>query len=250
MPRRPVASLRPAEVAEAAVLADLSVVLLFLGWLLPIGAILQILSVAPLAALAVRHRARVVVIAAVACSSVAFLVGGVGLWSVAVVISFVGLVVGAAMRRGWGRGRLALITLAVWAPLAGITVGQLLVFAGLRKLAIQQITFTYRGLRSLLLHFPFVGRVAALRAARHWLLDGGNAAVSWGTQHWWVLVSVGELLAIETTALVAMMIGAPAIRRLGQALGPPAARVPRPAPGAIAMSTASGGAADGLEPPA
>ena len=208
--------LTPAELAEAAVLGDLSVALLFLGWLLPVGIILQVLSVAPLAALASRRRPRAVVAAGIASSSVAFLFGGAALWSLALLTAVLGLVIGMAARRGWGWPRLLLAVLPVWAAAAGVTVGQLLLFANLRRLALAQIRNSWHGVRSVISHARFL----------HPLVTAGNTTVSWILGHWWAVIPVSLLVLIEGGTLVAAAVGRPAIRRVERALGPPTPRAP------------------------
>lgn len=203
--------LTPGELAEAAVLGDLSVALLFLGWMLPVGLVLQVLSVAPMAALAARRRPRAVAAAGLASSSVAFLFGGAALWSLALVVALLGLAVGAASRRGWGWLRLAAVTLPIWAGVAAVTVGQLLIFANLRRLALAQIRNSWHGVRALISHFSFL----------HPLVTVGNTTVSWIIAHWWAVIPMSELLLIEGAGLVAAAVGRPAIRRVDRALGPP-----------------------------
>jgi energy-coupling factor transporter ATP-binding protein EcfA2 len=224
--RRSGGPLRPGELAEAAVLGDLSVALLFLGWMLPLGPVLQILAVAPMAALGARRRPRAVVAAAVASSSVAFLLGGVTLWSVAVVVALIGLVVGAASRRGWGRVRLLGAAVPIWVVVAGATVGQLALFSGFRKLSFDQIRNGWSGSRRILgwmdsaLHRAVGGRPLAP------LIRLGNHVVSWMISHWWLVIPAGELVLLVVATLVASAVGRPAIRRVEQVLGPPAPPVP------------------------
>ena len=71
--------LRPAEIAEAAVLADVTVVLCLLGWLLPFPGVFLAAAVTPMAVVAVRNRPRAVLTGAIAGLTVAFLIAGAGL---------------------------------------------------------------------------------------------------------------------------------------------------------------------------
>jgi energy-coupling factor transporter ATP-binding protein EcfA2 len=208
------------ELAEAAVLGDLTVALLFLGWMLPLGPFIQVLSVAPLAALAYRRRLRAVLGAAVASSSVAFLLGGVNLWSVCLVISALGYLIGLAMRRHWGRLRLAASGLVVWSLVAAVSVGQLLIFASFRKLALDQIRNSWHGVRRILNSAaPVVPGVTALE-------HGGNQVVSWMISHWWAVIPAGELLLVQGVLLAAWAISRPCIRTLEKAMGVPAIPAP------------------------
>ena len=197
-------------------LGDLGVALLFLGWMLPVGIVLQVLSVAPFAALASRRRPRAVVAAGLASSSVAFLFGGAALWSLALLAAVLGMVVGLATRRGWGWLRLVVAVVPVWAAAAAVTVSQLLIFANLRRLALAQIRNSWHGVRTLITHVHFL----------HPLVTAGNHAVSWIIGHWWAVIPVSELVLIEAGTLVAAAVGRPAIRRVERALGPPLPAAP------------------------
>ena len=67
--------LRPEELAEAAVLGDVALILTLGGWWLPFGYVLYVAATVPFAALVVRRRLRAAVIATVAAGQVAFLMG-------------------------------------------------------------------------------------------------------------------------------------------------------------------------------
>src|SRR5438128_716468 len=71
--------LRPAELAEAAVLGDVSLVLVFVGWLLPLTPVFFAAATVPFAAIVVRRRLRALVLSAIASGQVAFLLGGINL---------------------------------------------------------------------------------------------------------------------------------------------------------------------------
>jgi energy-coupling factor transport system ATP-binding protein len=73
--------LRPSELAEAAVLGDLALVMEVIAWFAPIGiaGLFQALAVVPFAVLAARHRLRAGLVSAVSASTVAGLVGGIGI---------------------------------------------------------------------------------------------------------------------------------------------------------------------------
>src|SRR5579872_2907749 len=77
--RRPHGTLRPSELAEAAVLGDIALVFEVLGWFLPLGGALQVMGVVPIALLASRHRARAAVVATTAVAAVGLVIGGLGL---------------------------------------------------------------------------------------------------------------------------------------------------------------------------
>jgi energy-coupling factor transporter ATP-binding protein EcfA2 len=211
-----------AELAEAAVLGDLAVALLFLGWMLPLGPIIQVLSVIPQAALAHRHRPRAVVASAVASSSVAFLLGGVNLWSIALIVAFMGLAAGGGIRRGWGLVRIGLLGLVIWAVVAGLAVLQLTLFSSFRQLTFDQIRNTWHGLRRTLGYLSrWFGPVGTWL---HW----GDLTVNWTISHWYLLIPVALLGFVEVVLLLATLIARPALRSLERSMGRPASRAPAP----------------------
>ena len=68
--------LTPLELAEAAVLGCVSLVIGLVGWFVPYAGGVIVLSTAPLAVVGYRHRVRAVVAASVAAGAVGFLVAG------------------------------------------------------------------------------------------------------------------------------------------------------------------------------
>src|SRR5207302_1957505 len=123
------------EVAEAAVLAELTVGLCVLGWLIPGGALVTMAAVAPMAALGARHRLRVVIAGGVCAVVTSMLIAGVGLAANALGCAVLGSVVGAAERRGWSRKRTLIVAAAtVWPLGGGAVVAALAVLSSLRQL--------------------------------------------------------------------------------------------------------------------
>ena len=213
--------LRPAELAEAAILADVAVGLILVGWLMPLGGILHAASVTPLAALAVRHRMRAMVVATLAGAAVAFLVGGVGLAIHVGSAGALGFAVGTAMRRGWGMARtVALAVATTGTALIGLTLLVLYSFSQLRNLTLAQIRIGWRGTARILQHI-------GLNSVVSW----GNHAVNWIIAHWWLAIPAGELVSVVATAVFARAFAVPALRRLTQATGA-APVVPPPPPDA------------------
>src|SRR5438105_10304667 len=93
---RPRGRLRPAELAEAAVLGDVALILSLAGWWLPFGYVLFVAATVPFAALVVRRRLRAALVAAVAVGQVALLMGGIGLEGYFVLIGLCGIAVRVA----------------------------------------------------------------------------------------------------------------------------------------------------------
>ena len=107
MARRRHGPLSAAELAEAAVLGDVALVLSFAGWLLPFPLVFFAAATVPFAALTVRRRLRAVVIATVASGQVAFLLGGFTLEINHILVALLG-------RDPDGFARLALGLLRLW----------------------------------------------------------------------------------------------------------------------------------------
>jgi energy-coupling factor transport system ATP-binding protein len=202
--------LRPGELAEAAILADVAVGLILVGWFMPLGGILHAAAVTPLAALTVRHRLRAMVVATLAGATVAFLIGGVALAINVGTAGALGLAVGIALRRGWGMTRTIVLAVGTTGiPLVGLTLLFLYAFASLRTLALAQIRNGWRGTSRILDHI-------GLSSVVGW----GNHAVDWIITHWWLAIPLGALVGIVGAAAFARAFAVPALRRLTQATGP------------------------------
>jgi hypothetical protein len=129
------------ELAAAALRGDVCVGLCVLGWLLPFGGGAVVVAVTSLAALAARHRLRVMVAAAAAGAVVGLLVAGPGLAGNVVICAVIGVVVGRCHRRGFGPVRIVVAAVAVvWPPVAALGVGLLVVFSEARTVALAQLS--------------------------------------------------------------------------------------------------------------
>lgn len=177
--------LRPVELASAAVLGGVTVVLAVVGVLVPIATILQLVAAVPMGVVARRHRPRALVAAAVAASSVGFLVAGTAPVSTILLAALVGGIVGEVKRRG--RGVLAATAaFAVAAPLLGaLVVGLLLIFSDLRDLLLQTIRNSVQGATTIVGQLPgtteAVAQVDALTAtlvANWWWTIGSSVAIT------------------------------------------------------------------------
>ena len=139
--------LGPAELAEAVVLADLSLALTVVGQVVPFGGALLMAAVVPLAVVGSRHRLRAVITGAIAAAAVGFLVIGTAAFTTMAACAALGAVVGAADRREWSRSRTMFVGITVLWPLAAVLVDvSLWVFADLRKLTLEQIRNGWKGL--------------------------------------------------------------------------------------------------------
>ncbi|MGH9089086.1 MAG: ATP-binding cassette domain-containing protein, partial [Acidimicrobiales bacterium] len=202
--------LRPHEVAEAAVLADVSVGLCLLGWLLPFGTVLTVLSIVPMAVLGARHRTRAVIAGGVAGAVTALFLGGTGLSGNLLTCAVVGAVVGAAIRRSWSRPRtVAVAVVGLWPVVAGGAVGALALFAGVRRLALEQVLVQWRGASRILHHLGFTGIAGA-----------GDRAVPWLVVHWPLPLAVGLLVAIVLSVWLTHRLTLPVVRYVARVVPP------------------------------
>jgi energy-coupling factor transporter ATP-binding protein EcfA2 len=203
--------LRAAELAEASVLADLAVMLIVVGWFLPLTALFVAAAVTPFAALTVRHRLRAVVMAALAGAVVGFLIFGLGLATNVAAAAGCGFVVGMGLRRGWGRVRTVAFGIAAgWAPLAALSLMGLAILSGTRELILKQFASTWRGVR---------GALNAVGVPQ--VVQSGDAIVGWLIRHWWVAVPAGELALVVVAVLLTREIASPVIARMESAVRRP-----------------------------
>jgi energy-coupling factor transport system ATP-binding protein len=199
--------LRPIEVAEAAVLADVTVALCLLGWLLPIGSVLIAVAVTPMAVIAIRNRPRAVIAGGVAGMTVAFLIAGTGLTTNVAGCAVLGTLIGASYRRSWGVLRtVGAAALLIWPPGALASLALLAVLTKLRQLALDQISNTWSGTARLLrdAHLYQVARA-------------GDTVTKWAVGHWWVSVPASLLAGTVTATWIARVLAWPVLQRLSLA---------------------------------
>jgi len=196
--------LRPIELADAAVLGGITLVLCLVGWFFPHASAVAVLGAAPMAVLEHRHRARAIIASAVAASAVGFLVAGTGPVAAVVGCALAGALAGYARRRNWGWARcLGTAALAV-PPAAALADGLLAVFSQSRRLALAQVTHGWHGVATVVRHVPLVDRgVPSVTSA----VDG---AVRW----WWVTVPVSVGIALLFVTLVAWALTGALVERL------------------------------------
>jgi len=216
MARRRHGPLSAAELAEAAVLGDVALVLSFAGWLLPFPILFFAAATVPFAALTVRRRLRAVVIATVASGQVAFLLGGFTLELNHILVALIGVIVGLAYRWRWGWLKTALFAIpTVWLPTAAFTLAALWAFANTRKLTFKQIDISTKGSRR-------VARWLGFDSAAKW----GDHAVHWVITHWWIMIPAFELVFLVLAALLCRRIANPALKRLDAAFARPGPDAP------------------------
>lgn len=188
--------LRPGELAEAAVLGDLALVLEIVGWFAPLGGALQALAIVPFAVLASRHRLRAGVIAVTSSASVAWLVGGVGIVLQTGLVGAVGLSVGAALRRNWSKPFAVVVTtLSAGLPVAAGTLLVDAISPSFRHLTFQQVRILWRDVAAVLSHL-----------GRKELADRGTHLLNVALAHWWYAVPAAEMAAILAVAIVCVRL--------------------------------------------
>lgn len=196
--------LRPIELATASVLAGVAVALTVIGWFLPHLGPVAALAVVPLGVVAHRHRFRALAASAFAASILSFLVAGTGTVSNIVECAVVGGFVGTALRRNWGFGVVAAAMAVIGPILAAISVGLLYVFGSIRKLTLDQIHNTWKGVERLLRGFN--GLDPTLHRLDHFVA----AAI----RDWWITVGVIVIAATFWFAALAWVLLGPVLERL------------------------------------
>ncbi|HWS46391.1 MAG TPA: DUF2232 domain-containing protein, partial [Acidimicrobiia bacterium] len=205
--------LRPGELAEAVVLADVSLALTVVGQVVPFGGALLAAAVVPMAVVGARHRLRAVIAGAVAAGGVGFLVVGSAALTSMAACGALGALVGAGDRRGWTRRRTMGTGLAVlWPPTAVLVDVALLLFSDLRRLTLDNIRNGWRGLFHILENLG-LSRIAA----------AGDRAVEWVVRNWWLSIPIALFFALWFGIWLAHGLATPALRRVRRAFGPPPA---------------------------
>jgi energy-coupling factor transport system ATP-binding protein len=201
--------LRPGELAEAVVLADLSLALTVVGQIVPLGGVLLVAAVVPLAVVGARHRTRAVIAGAIAAAAVGFLVIGTPALTTMAACAAFGSVIGIADRRGWGIGKtIAIGTAILFPPIAVLVDLALLIFSNLRTLTLDQLRNAWKGLFNLLHH---LGLATAANT--------GDRVLTWIVDYWYLSVPIALLLAILFGLWLGYRMATPALHRVRAAFG-------------------------------
>ncbi len=203
--------LRAGELAEAVVLADLTLVLSIVSQVIPLGGALLVVAVVPMAAIAARNRLRAVVAGTFAAAAVGFLVLGTPVVTSVVACGALGAVVGYASRRGFGFGRtVGLATVWLWPAISVVADLLLWVFSAYRTLLLVQVHNAWSGI-SRSLHNLHAAPITAVA-------DRGDELVAHVLRDWWLTVPLGLLVAVVVGAALAQRITAPTLHRVRAAL--------------------------------
>jgi energy-coupling factor transporter ATP-binding protein EcfA2 len=184
--------LAPIELATAAVMAALTVVLELAGAFVPHASAVSALGVVPAAVVAHRHRPRAVVASTVAACSVGFLVAGTAPLAPILLCALVGGLAGHGRRHGWGPGRVAVAALAAGPLLAGAYDALLALFSSLRRLILANLRNSAQGVTRI------VGRVPGL----HPLAARVDRLVAHALVDWWQVIAVSVVVFVLVATLV------------------------------------------------
>lgn len=216
--------LSPIEMATASVMAGVTVALVVAGWFFPHASALVSLAAVPLGVVANRFRLRALVTCTVAAMAVGFLVGGTGPATGMVGCALVGGFVGDARRRGWGLGRVVAGSLVLGPVVAGVADALFSLFASIRRLSLQQITNTWKGVHHLLHGVGSTGPVrAVLRPIDrtvdvsgfcHDALAFADRSVNLAVKDWWASIPIVIVVAFVSACVAAWLVLGAVLERL------------------------------------
>ncbi|MDQ2753950.1 MAG: DUF2232 domain-containing protein [Actinomycetota bacterium] len=234
-PAQPSGPLQPLELATAAVLGGLAVMLVMVGWWVPHASVVGAAGAIPFGVVAHRHRPRAVIASTVGASAIGFLMAGTGPVSSVFTCALVGGMVGDGKRRGWGFGRVMALAVVVGPVLAVLADGLLATFSALRNLTLAQVRNSVHGLALLAAKVPGLGPSA--RAV--------DSFVHRALADWWITVAALIVIGILASTVVAWIVLGHVLERLAwlratDRLGLPASTTspeemsaPRPLPVAL-----------------
>jgi energy-coupling factor transport system ATP-binding protein len=212
--------LRPAEIAQASVMAALCAATAVIAVVVPFAQGVSLLGTVPMGLLSYRYRLRVLIAAAVAGGTIAFLVAGVGGFMTVMNCAYIGGLTGIVKRKG--RGTPTVIASSIVAGLAfgAFAVLALTVLSRLRYLIFDTINANAQGLARFLEGLarlldwlrvpPFVWVADVLRWLAHPIRDGVGTAL-----HYWPLLVGGyALVAVMVVSLIGWWVLARIIERL------------------------------------
>ncbi len=202
--------LRPAELAEAAILADLAVLVTVLARLSPFAGLTTVVGAIPFAVLSMRQRTRAVVVAFWIAVVLVFLLAGFGAATQVLVMATFGGVSGRAFAGGWSRRTTVMRSVAIgWGTVASLTLGFLWLFDGLRELNLEAARVQWTGLARLL-------DGAGLDVVVGFL----DPRIDWMLEHWWITVPVFQLGISVFLTVFLDRLGRPITGRVLRSFGP------------------------------
>ncbi len=206
--------LTPAEMAEAAVLADLAVLAVVLARLSPFAGLTTVVGAVPFAVLRLRHRTRAVVMAFVVAVILVFLLAGFSAATQVLVMAVFGSLIGRGLALEQGARRIVTTTVAVgWCIVASLTVAFLWLFEGLRELNIEAVEVQWTGIAKGL---DAIGLDP--------VVDVVDPRIDWLIEHWYLSIPAFQLFISFFVAGFIVRVGRPVVGRVQRAFGvrPPA----------------------------
>ncbi|MGE2723978.1 ATP-binding cassette domain-containing protein [Mycolicibacterium pulveris] len=159
-PSRRTGSLRPGELAQAAVMAALTAATAIIAIVVPFAAGLALLGTVPMGLLAYRYRLRVLITAMVAGGIIAFLIAGVGGFMTVFNCAYIGGLTGIVKRRGRGTPTVVFVAIIAGAVFGAATVLALSILARLRHLIFDTVTANVEGVAAIIARIPDMQGVA------------------------------------------------------------------------------------------
>ena len=200
----PARSLRPAEMAQAAVMAALCAATAIIAVVVPFAAGLSLLGTVPMGILAYRYRIRVLLAAAVAGGIIAFLIAGVGGFMTVVNCAYIGGLTGIVKRKGRGTPTVVAVSIVAGLVFGVFIVGALTVLGRLRYLIIASITANVEGGAKMLFYGALIAGIIVVSAAialaqlRQWIF-GEPTGGSYGVDIAMWLVGTAQSVATGMT---------------------------------------------------
>lgn len=143
-------TLRPAELAQASVMAALCAATAVIAVVVPFAAGLALLGTVPTGLLAYRYRLRALLAATVAAGLIAFLIAGMGGLMTVISSAYIGGLTGTVKRRGRGTPTVIAVALVAGVIFGAFAVAALAVLSRLRHLVFAAITANVDGAASVM----------------------------------------------------------------------------------------------------
>ncbi|ODR10233.1 cobalt ABC transporter ATP-binding protein [Mycolicibacillus koreensis] len=208
-------SLRPGELAQAAVMAALCAATAVIAVVVPFAAGLSLLGTVPTGLLAYRYRLRALLAATVAAGLIAFLIAGLGGLMTVITTSYIGGLTGTIKRRRRGTPTVVAVALVAGVLFGAAAVAALAVLSRLRNLVFAAIMANVDGLASAMRWSAERADSLAEVSWLHWLkplwaLGMGLEPAAGGLQrfftvaleYWPVLLLVHGVISIVGVSLV------------------------------------------------
>jgi energy-coupling factor transport system ATP-binding protein len=202
-PRRS-GSLHPVELAQASVMAALCAATAIVAVVVPFAAGLALLGTVPMGLLAYRYRLRVLLSAAVAAGTIAFLIAGLGGFMTVVSSAYIGGLTGIVKRRRRGATTVVVVALAAGAFFGAMMVLALTVLVRLRELIFASLTANIDGLARAMSRVPELTPVA----------DRMRRDFAVGLAHWQLLAEVYSIVGVTVFTLFGWWALARVVERL------------------------------------